>query len=296
MYMSYTTNEKLPEIRMRAVLLVRRGWSVRKVARHFGFSHGAVLNWIKKAPRDGRKTISTQSSRPHTSPRSLPKETVGRIIHARIKHKRCTEVIYEILKAEGVKVSLSSVKRKLGTYGLLKKKSPWKRTRKYPPALDATMAGILVQIDTIHFLDKCGKRIYVYTALDVYSRYGFAALAPKIGALPTIKFLKRAIKYFPFDIYNIQTDNGPEFGLHFTDFVTRSKMTHRHIHPRSPNENGHLERFNRTIQEEIGKFGWSIFIPKDIASFLKYYNTKRMHMGINFKTPAQKLKEVVTSY
>jgi len=94
----------------------------------------------------------------------------------------------------------------------------------------------------------------------------------------------------------IQTDNGPEFGLHFADAVTRGGMTHRHIHPRSPNENGHLERFNRTIQEEIGRHGWCIFMPQDISKYLHHYNEERMHMGINYKTPQQKIQEVVRSY
>jgi transposase InsO family protein len=287
MRMSYTTNEKLPEIRMKAVLLLRKGWPTRKVARHFGFSQSAIVKWSARAPRDGRSVIETRSSAPKTSPRSLPKETVGRIINARIKSRRCAEVVYEMLKAEGVAVSLSSVKRKLSTYGLLKRRSLWKRRRVYPPRPEATTAGMLVQMDTIHFVDKDGKRIYVYTALDVYSRYGFATLSKKSNCHRSISFLKKAIGYFPFNIQNIQTDNGPEFGLHFTDFATRHSMAHRHIHPRSPNENGHLERFNRTIQEEIGRFGWCIFIPKDIRAFLRHYNTERLHMGINFKTPAQ---------
>jgi transposase InsO family protein len=195
-----------------------------------------------------------------------------------------------MLKAEGVKVSLSSVKRKLSTYGLLKKRSRWKRYRVYPPRPEATRPGMLVQIDTIHFVDKSGKRIYVYTALDVYSRYGFATLSKRIGAKQSVAFLKKARIYFPFNIKNIQTDNGSEFSVFFTDFIKRNKMTHRHIHPRSPNENGHLERFNRTIQEEITRFGWCIFIPSDIAKFLRHYNTERMHMGISFKTPEQMLQ------
>lgn len=267
--------------------MVRRGSSTRIVARHFGYSQSAIVKWGKKAGIVVGARIETKSSTPKTSPRSLPKEIVGRIIHARIRSKRCAEVVYEMLKTEGVNVSLSSVKRKLSTYGLLKKRSPWKRRRVYPPRPEATTAGMLVQMDTIHFVDKDGKRIYVYTTLDVYSRYGFAILSKKANCHRSVSFLKKSIRYFPFNIQNIQTDNGPEFGLHFTDFVTRHKMTHRHTHPRSPNENGHLERFNRTLQEEIGRFGWCIFIPKDIKAFLHHYNNERLHMGINFKTPSQ---------
>jgi transposase InsO family protein len=285
--MAYTTNEKLPRLRAQAVRMVRSGKSTREVARYFGYNQSSIVRWCRKVGIVVGARIETLSSRPKTSPRSLPKETVGRIIHARIKSKRCAEVIYEMLKAEGIKVSLSSIKRKLNTYGLLKRRSVWKKRRTYPPRPEAKIPGMLVQIDTIHFVDKDGQRIYVYTALDVYSRYGFATLTKRIGAKQSILFLKKLIAYFPFKIKNIQTDNGSEFSFFFTAYVIRNHITHRHIHPRSPNENGHLERFNRTIQEEIGRFGWCIFIPKDIQSFLKYYNTERLHMGINFKTPSQ---------
>lgn len=293
MTMAYTTNEKIPRLRALAVRMVREGKSTREVARYFGYNQSSVARWCQRAPRGFVRRIETRSSAPKTSPRSLPKETVGRIIHARIESKRCAEVVHEMLKAEGVEVSLSSVKRKLSTYGLLNKRSPWRKRRVYPPRPEAKRPGNLVQMDTIHFVDKYGKRIYVYTALDVYSRYGFAALSERISTGRSVSFLKKAIKYFPFHIKNIQTDNGSEFGLHFTDWIVRHGMTHRHIHPRSPNENGHLERFNRTIQEEIGRFGWCIFLPDDIKAYLRRYNTERLHMGINFKTPAQLVSKVM---
>lgn len=296
MGMTYTTNPNIAEVRMKAVLLVRKGWSVRKVARYFGFSHGAVLNWLKKAPRDGRCIIPTLSSRPKTSPRAISKELIAKIISVRQKSHRCSEVVYEILKAEGVEVSLSTVKRTLSRYGCLKKRSPWKKRRTYPVKPNIKTQGDLVQFDTIHFVDKDGKRSYVYTALDVYSRYGFAMISAKSNCHRSVQFLKKVLVYFPFKISCIQTDNGPEFGLHFTDAVTGCKISHRHIHPRSPNENGHLERFNRTLQEEIPKHNLCIFEKEDVLKYLCHYNTERLHMGIKFKTPQQKIQEVVTSY
>jgi len=281
---------------MKAVLLVRKGWSIRKVARYFGFSHGAILNWIKKAPRDGRKTIPTENCRPQISPRAIPDNLVARIIDARQKSKRCSEVVYETLKSEGVIVSLSTVKRTLSRYGCLARRSPWKKKRRYPARPEAQRQGDLVQLDTIHFVNKDGERSYVYTALDVYSRYGYAMISNKSNCHRSIRFLKMARLYFPFAIKCVQTDNGPEFGLHFTDFAARNGIAHRHIHPRSPNENGHLERFNRTLQEEIPKHNLYIHAQEDLSQYLIHYNTRRMHMGIKFKTPQQKLEEVVTSY
>jgi transposase InsO family protein len=287
MRMAYTTNDKIPRLRATAVRMVRSGKSTRAVARYFGYNQSSIVRWCQKAGIVVGARIETESSAPKTHPKSLSKEIVGRIIHARLKSQRCAEVVYETLKAEGVKVSLSSVKRKLSIYGLLKKRSPWKKRRVYPTRPEAKAPGILVQMDTVHFVDRYGKKTYVYTALDVYSRYGFAILSERIGAGPSVRFLKKAIRYFPFDIQNIQTDNGPEFSLHFTNFVMRKGMTHRHIHPRSPNENGHLERFNRTIQEEMPRNSLCIFIPEHIKRYLNHYNTERMHMGIKFKTPKQ---------
>ena len=142
-------------------------------------------------------------------------------------------------------------------------------------------------MDTIHLVDADGKRTYVYTAIDIYSRYGFAKLSLKADTYSSIQFVQKTKKYFDFRIKVIQTDNGSEFGKFFSDFVSRNKIFHRHIHPRSPNENGHLERFNRTIQEEMPRHGLSLLTPEDIKTYLKHYNEKRMHMGIQYKKPIQ---------
>ncbi len=287
--MSYTSNDKVPRVRAAAVRMVRAGHATRTVARHFGYSQSAIVKWCKKAGIVVDARIETMSSAPKSSPRALPKEIVAHIIDTRVNSRRCAEVVHAILKMNGVEVSLSSVKRTLSRYGLLKSKSPWKRTRTYPPRPHATSPGMLVEMDTIHFVDKYQKRSYVYTALDVYSRYGFAIPMKKIGCAPSVHFLKHVQAYFPFPIQTIQTDNGPEFGKHFTDAVTRRGMSHRHNHPRSPNENGHLERFNRTIQEEIGRHGLCIFIKEDVQAYLRHYNQERLHMSLDFKTPAQLL-------
>jgi transposase InsO family protein len=209
------------------------------------------------------------------------------IIGVRNETKRCAEVVYETLKERNVPICLSTVKRVLKRYGCLKERSRWKKRRTYPIRPDIVKQGDLVEFDTVHFVDKYDKRTYIYTAIDVYSRFAYAKWYKRANTHATLNFLKQVRNYFPFDIRCIQTDNGPEFGKFFTD---NCKTKHRHNHPRSPNENGHLERFNRTLQEEPQKHGLSIFRAEDVEEYLKHYNTKRMHMGIKFKTPAQMLK------
>lgn len=102
----------------------------------------------------------------------------------------------------------------------------------------------------------------------------------------------KRLPYFSFHIGTIQTDNCPVFGRFFPDACVRSASAHRHIHPRPPNENGHLERFNRTLREEMPKEGFSMFVSKDIPLFCDWYNTARPHMGIRCKMPAEMLPAI----
>ncbi len=65
--MAYTTNPNVPKVRGEAVESIRKGWSTRKVALHFGYTQGAIVKWVARA-KDGRGLIPTKSSRPHNKP------------------------------------------------------------------------------------------------------------------------------------------------------------------------------------------------------------------------------------
>ena len=284
----YTQNPYLPRVRRDAALMaVRKG--VRATARHFGVSPGTITKWVKKAGVIGVHPIPTGSSRPRRSPRALSREIVSAIIQERSGRKRCAEVIHQALLKKGVVVSLSSVKRTLDRCGLLKKRSLWKRPHDFTPRPLAEHIGALLQVDTVHIIAPDGSRIYVYTMIDLYSRWAYAEVVEHIGAQPSMVFLKHAQKSAGFRFEMIQTDNGSEFSIWFTHALKRFGLCHRHSRVRQSNDNAHIERFNRTIQEECLDH-----IPGTISSFkvaipkyLRYYNTERMHMGINYKTPAE---------
>jgi hypothetical protein len=115
---------------------------------------------------ESSKNSDTLSSAPKESPRALPEEMKARIIAKRLEVRRCAQVVHALLVRDEVDVSLSSVKRIVGTYCVpLKRKSAWARTRTYPPRPDANHPGALVEMDTVHFFDRNGSKRYVYTAL-----------------------------------------------------------------------------------------------------------------------------------
>jgi transposase len=98
--MPYTSNKHMPRIRRDAADLIRRGWSTRKVARHFGFSQSVVVKWVQKAKRYGHVPIPTLSSRPHRHPKQLSSELVWKIFHRRLLIKRSAEVVHQELVKE----------------------------------------------------------------------------------------------------------------------------------------------------------------------------------------------------
>lgn len=282
---------------MEAVKLVQQGWSLRRVARHTGFAHNTILNWLKKKPVygwHGKLVIPTLSSKPNHHPDELPKEVVQKIIAIREKRHRCAEVVHQELLRQGVLVSLSSVKRTLRRQGLIKKRSPWKRWHFEQPRPLASNPGSLVQIDTIHMGPTGYERLYIYTLIDVFSRWAWAKVSLRINTHRSLLFVKESKEHSLFGFNMLQSDHGSEFSSWFTESVGKQGIAHRHSRVRKPSDNGHLERFNRTLQEECldrlpRRFS---AYQREIPEYLRYYNTERLHMGLNYQTPLQ----VVRSY
>lgn len=231
-----------------------------------------------------RQTLPTLSSRPHSHPQALAPEIVAAIIEERQKHHRCAEVIQYSLSQRGIFVSLSSVKRTLKRHHLLKEKSLWKKYHRSGERPKAQQPGDLVEVDTIHFWEP--QRFYVYTLLDVYSRWAYAAVRKHARTRDSLWFVRAAQEEAPFSFTTLQSDHGSEFAAGFS---LRIGVPVRHSRVRKPNDNVHLERFNRTLQEEC--FLRLLPHPKKfqllLPDYLYYYNHERPHLGLNFKTPAE---------
>ena len=284
--MSYTTNKNMPRIRREATRLVHRGWSARKVGRYLGYHHTAVLEWYRRSKVIGDHPIPTRSSKPKSHPRKLSEDIVDKIVKKRLAHGRYAEAVHKELLNDGVNVSLSSVKRTLERNYLIKKRSPWKRYHPHQDRPYPLKSGDLVEMDTIHRMVSEKKRLYVFTLIDVYSRCTYAKAFERMNARTSVDFVLEAQREYSFHFNMLQSDHGPEFGKWF---VTQVKKNHRYTRIGKPNDNAHIERFNRTLQEEcLDK------VPNDVSlincalkEYLRYYNYERVHAGINYLTPMQ---------
>ncbi len=289
--MPYTMNPHLPRLRMQAAqLVIRHGWSTRQAARYTGYNQSTIVRWVDKARHTNRLIVPTESSRPHSHPDALPEHIVGRILELRRERSQCAEILCHRLAREGIVISLSSVKRVLKRNGLTRF-SRWKKWHQYPERPMPEKPGVLVEIDTI--VDgPHTDRLYVYTLIDVCSRLAYALPCVRINTHQSLSTVEQARLVMPFNFQTIQSDHGSEFSKWFTKRIAERGIAHRHSRVRTPNDNAHLERFNRTLQDEcLMRVSRSLRSwQKEIPEYLRYYNEERPHMGLNMKTPTEVMR------
>jgi transposase InsO family protein len=164
-----------------------------------------------------------------------------------------------------------------------------KRTKKLrkPKDFKALYPGHLVALDSIEKRIEGSKR-YIITFEDIYTRFTFAWSTNSHASAAAKEFFKLCLKIFPFPIKFVLTDNGSEFAKEFSAALKQLHLTHYHTYPRTPKMNAHLERFNRTIQDEFVDFHMSDLLTPQIFNnkvieYLIWYNTKRVHHAFKNK-------------
>jgi transposase InsO family protein len=183
-------------------------------------------------------------------------------------------------------------RQKVSHFGKIKTIKKQKKERK-SDSLIVGKPGDLIEIDTIVKF-AWGVKRYILTAVDVHSRYSFALAYKKHDSASVKDFFEKLKQVFPYKIESIQTDNGSEFHRYFRDHLKQKGIKHYWNYPGRPYRNGHIEKYNRTIQEEF--IDWNESLLEDMSCFnqklidwLINYNTKRRHWGLNLFSPVDYL-------
>lgn len=320
--MAYSTNPNLPKARAFALrLLVLEQIPLQTVAYRCGVHRSTIWRWKCKWDVLNRNvqfdnpnrptraysrmnhlarcswTVPTLPSRPRTNPTAIPDEIAEQILAVRTQLKRCAEVVWHHLTTVlSITVSLSSVRRILKRHycfdGARKK-----RVRSDNPHRPmVTCPGELVETDTIHHVDpRTGRRLYYYTVIDLYTRMTHTTVSPVLRQGLAVQAVLAAQAVFGFPFAMVQSDNGPEYSQYFEQRMKANGIQTRHTRLHRPNDNAHIERFNRTIQEECIGYYWDRSVPLErqqqiLCTYLDYYNTKRVHLGLQLRTPASMLQ------
>ena len=183
--------------------------------------------------------------------------------------------------------------QRISHFGKIKPIKRQKVIRK-PKDFKAEYPGHCVALDTIEKIID-GRRRYVITFEDLFTRFGFAWETTSHASLAAKEFFDLCRKVFPFSFafMFVLTDNGSEFKKHFTNELKNLHLIHYHTYPKMPKMNAHCERFNRTLQEEfIDYHTEELLAPQvfnsQLVHYLIWYNTKRVHCAFQNKmSPVQ---------
>jgi len=146
------------------------------------------------------------------------------------------------------------------------------------------------------FYIKGVGKTYILGIVDDYSRYIVACQIKTDHSMKTvIRFLEEHAELVG-DPEALMSDNGREFVHHITGLINGSqkmlkKRGIRHIRTKvnSPATNGKIERFWRTLKEEVLEKEWFQSLDEaqeTIDSYVQHYNYHRLHKGIGYQTPA----------
>lgn len=171
--------------------------------------------------------------------------------------------------------------------------------------------GQLGHIDT-YYLSKyivTGRvsKLYVVAVMDDYSRLtwaevieGIDSLNVMFGAMRCFMMLKNA---YGIQFEEVLSDNGSEFGNRsvkdkskhpFERLLCEMGIKHRNTKPYRPQTNGKIERFWKTLYEDLIEdtdFHSIDELKEELFQYLAYYNHERHHQAIGCK-PADMLKKL----
>ena len=167
------------------------------------------------------------------------------------------------------------------------------RPRKARPPKDSRVRPLQVfACDTIVRL-QAGLRRYLFTFIDPQTRFAVAFAAATASSRQTTHALDALCTLLPAPPQFLLSDNGAEFLGSFQQRLEERGITHWWTYPRSPKMNAHVERFNRTIQEQFVDYHEDVLFDdlaafnRKLADWLLAYNTVLPHHSLGRQSPVQ---------
>ena len=297
------------EMRYRLSLIkYARKNGVSKTARIYKINRQYIYRWLNRY--DGNiRSLANKSTRPKSHPNMHTPEEIKLIKDMYAKNKNTGLVtLWVKLQQRGYTRSISSLYRNMIKLGLTtnvnKKKKIKKKTKPYE---QMTFPGERVQIDVKTVPKKCvhsNINLYQYTAIDEYTRVRYLQMYDEKSTYNSYKFLKEVIKYYPFKIYTVRTDNGIEFTKRlisnkegnltmFEYLLNKEKIAHSLIKPYTPKHNGKVERSHRKDNERFYTYRRFYSLDdarKQIRRYNNEYNNFPMQ-PLKWKSPNEVLRD-----
>jgi len=172
-------------------------------------------------------------------------------------------------------------------------------------------AGELAHVDCHnlgrHIVDKDPKQYYLVSVVDDCTRIAWSEVVEDLKSITVMFSVLRSFNMikaqYEIQFEEVLTDNGPEFRgskdkekrkQHpFERMLIEMEIKHRYTRPYRPQTNGKVERFWRTVHNDLidgTDFSTLEELRDEVMQYMYYYNTLRPHQGIEGKSPAEYFK------
>lgn len=271
----------------------RSGWTARRTLAALGVSASSYYRWLRgQASGRDRPAQAPTPAQPYDA---LPEEKEAvkayALKHPQIRHR---ELAWRMVDDDVVYVSPSTVYRILRREELV---CPWRR-RKKRRREEEEKARCPNQIwaTDLKYVAVGERHYYLISFLDEYSRYlvHHELLASMDGHTVSLA-AQAALETLPRDAQGrllekpvIRSDNGSGYvSREFGGVLDEHGLSHRRIKPHCPEENGLVERVQRTFGEALdGHDLENALQARDvIAKMIRWYNEERLHSALGFLRP-----------
>jgi transposase InsO family protein len=262
----------------------------------FSVPTSTLYRWRLKVKRSNGhlQVLNNKSRTPHnTRTRILPEGLQEEIIRLRTQHPRMGKTqIYHTIKHK-IKTSESTVGRVLKDMKEknllpLRGEKPYKKKSHVIKARREEKVGLEADTVVRHIN---GIKWYFVTAIDLLTRKTWVYVTHKHSSMQASNVMRAIDMPIPC----VQTDNGSEFLKNFHLYCIEHKILHYFIYPNTPKMNAHIERFNRTLEEEFIMWNRHLMLDRDnlnkvnekLQEYITYYNTIRPHTSLGFISPME---------
>ena len=268
----------------------RSGWSVRKILFSLCVGVTSYYRWLRRSRESG--TLSVKPVQPYEA---LPEERKAvreyALKHPEIRHR---ELSWKMVDEGAVCLSGSTVYRILREEKLV---CPWRRRKKrLREEVEKASRPNEIWGTDLMYLRVGGRNYYLITFLDEYSRYlvhhelltSMDGNSISLAAQAAVDQLPRGRDGRLLETPVIRSDNGSGYiSREFREVMANNQLSHARIKPHCPEENGLVERCNRTLREAFENHPMEnrVEAEKTIKKIIRWYNEGRYHRALGYVTP-----------